>query len=352
MKITLALTGFYVVNITVIAIVMLTYLMLSGIMETFVSTFSSTDISTRGIEETFFEDLPLGLMSILGIIAGAFMLLIVRGIRSLTKDLIKVNERVRVLDLCKMMGLILGFNAIVTIIPLLFEMLLQSAGISLPGESMDDMFSSFLNVQGILYVVILGPIFEEIIFRGAILRSLQPYGENFAIVLSSLLFGIYHLILFQGIFAFFVGLVLAYCALRFSIKWSMLLHMLNNGISMAILWFQPSITIEMGLYLLFLVLAIVAGIFGFRQFRLQLRTGKPTDVSVATGMLFGTQPAPPDVYGSAGAHYNAADYNSAGFPVPTTAARPRPYAIAFSSAWLITGLSIASIITLWMTFIS
>jgi membrane protease YdiL (CAAX protease family) len=348
MKISLALTGFYMVNVIVMMIVLVIYLMLSNILGTLVSTISTMDISSaRAVEATLFEDLPLGLMSILGIIGGAFMLLIVRGIRPLAKDLTKVNERVCVPDLCKMLGLILGFGAIISIIPLLFEMLLQTLGISLPSEATEDVFSAFLNLPGLLYVVILGPIFEEIMFRGAILRSLQPYGENFAIVLSSLLFGIYHLALFQGVFAFFVGLILAYCTLRFSIKWSMLLHMLNNGISMAILWFQPNLTIEMSLYLLFLVLAIIASVFGFRQFRLQLRTGKPASISAVTGIPLAAQPESRGVYDSSGTYYNAA---AAGTSVPIAAVKPRPYAIAFTSAWLITGLSIASIITVWMTF--
>jgi membrane protease YdiL (CAAX protease family) len=346
MKIALALTGFYVVNVSVITITLVAYLMMSDILGSLTSTLSSMNTSPQAAAEAFLGDLPLGLMSILGIIAGAFMLLIVRGIRPLAKDLVKVNECVCVPDLCKMMGLILGFGAVISIIPLLFETLLQAAGVSFPSETTEDLFTSFLNFPGILYVVILGPFFEEIIFRGAILRSLQPYGENFAIVLSSLLFGVYHLVFLQGIFAFFVGLILAYCTLRFSIKWSMLLHMLNNGISMTILWFSPTIAIEMSIYLLFLVLAIIAGIFGFKQFRLQLRVGKPTSVSVSSGIPFATQPDPLGAYRPAGAYYN-----STGVSVPVAAVRPRPYAIAFTSAWLITGLSVASLLTLLTTFI-
>lgn len=79
-----------------------------------------------------------------------------------------------------------------------------------------------------LYVAIIGPVLEEIIFRGAVLRSLEPYGKSFAIILSAFMFGVFHGHPLQGIYAFFVGLVLGYVAIEYSIKWAMLLHITNN----------------------------------------------------------------------------------------------------------------------------
>lgn len=81
-----------------------------------------------------------------------------------------------------------------------------------------------------LYASLLGPVAEELIFRGFVLRTLQKHGKTFAIVTSALLFGIYHGNLVQGIFAFLVGLVLGYTALEYSLRWSIALHILNNGV--------------------------------------------------------------------------------------------------------------------------
>lgn len=79
-----------------------------------------------------------------------------------------------------------------------------------------------------LYVCLFGPITEELLFRGAILRTLLPYGEKFAILTSSVLFGFYHGNLPQGIAAVFLGLILGLTAARHSIFWSILLHIFNN----------------------------------------------------------------------------------------------------------------------------
>ena len=88
-----------------------------------------------------------------------------------------------------------------------------------------------VTISMFLYAGVLGPIVEEVIFRGAVLRSLEKYGKVFAIVVSSILFGLFHGNLVQGIFAVMVGLVLAYVTEEYSIKCAMLLHILNNTVS-------------------------------------------------------------------------------------------------------------------------
>lgn len=82
-------------------------------------------------------------------------------------------------------------------------------------------------VEG-LYVCLAAPIIEELLYRGFILKSLKRYGECFAMVISSVLFGLMHTNLTQSVFAFFAGMVLAYVAMRYSVKWSILMHMINN----------------------------------------------------------------------------------------------------------------------------
>ena len=50
----------------------------------------------------------------------------------------------------------------------------------------------------------------------------------FAIIVSSILFGLMHANVVQIVFAFFVGLVLAYITEEYSIKWAILIHIINN----------------------------------------------------------------------------------------------------------------------------
>ena len=85
-----------------------------------------------------------------------------------------------------------------------------------------DSFSMFL------YAGIGAPIAEEILFRGLVLRHLEPYGKRFAIVMSAFAFAVFHGNLVQSPYAFLVGLILGYTAVEHNILWAMVLHMINN----------------------------------------------------------------------------------------------------------------------------
>ena len=73
------------------------------------------------------------------------------------------------------------------------------------------LFSGQSPVILIITVVILGPIAEEIIFRWMIFGRIRCYyGSKWAILFSSLLFGIYHMNVVQFIFCTLLGIVFAY----------------------------------------------------------------------------------------------------------------------------------------------
>ena len=91
---------------------------------------------------------------------------------------------------------------------------------SVAGES--DTFSMFL------YASILAPVWEEILFRGYVLRTLRPFGKRFAIFASAVVFGLFHGNLLQTPYALLMGLLLGYITVEYSIIWSILLHMFNN----------------------------------------------------------------------------------------------------------------------------
>lgn len=85
-----------------------------------------------------------------------------------------------------------------------------------------DTFSMFL------YASIFAPVWEELLFRGYVLRTLRPYGKRFAVLCSALLFGLFHGNLLQTPYAVIMGLILGYVTVEYSILWSVLLHMFNN----------------------------------------------------------------------------------------------------------------------------
>ena len=95
-------------------------------------------------------------------------------------------------------------------------------------ESIQSATMDYDSLTMFLYAAVGAPIMEEIIFRGLVLRHLEPYGKSFAIVMSAFLFGIFHGNLVQMPYAFLVGLVLGYVAIEYNIVWAMVLHMINN----------------------------------------------------------------------------------------------------------------------------
>ncbi|MEA4912528.1 MAG: type II CAAX endopeptidase family protein [Oscillospiraceae bacterium] len=66
----------------------------------------------------------------------------------------------------------------------------------------------------VLIVGILSPLAEELVFRKLLLDRLRPFGDRVAILYSALAFALYHMNFSQFFYAFLVGCLLAYVALR------------------------------------------------------------------------------------------------------------------------------------------
>lgn len=66
----------------------------------------------------------------------------------------------------------------------------------------------------VIMTVIIGPVAEELMFRGVILRGLSEVSGRFAILMSAAMFGLMHGNLTQAFCAFIFGLVLGYAAVK------------------------------------------------------------------------------------------------------------------------------------------
>lgn len=101
-------------------------------------------------------------------------------------------------------------------------------------------------------------IFEELFFRKALIDFTLPYGKTFALIFSSLLFGLLHLNLSQSLFAFIMGLIFGGIYLYTkNIKIPMLIHFINNGFA-AITMILPESGVLIVSTILFIVL--IAGL--------------------------------------------------------------------------------------------
>ena len=87
-------------------------------------------------------------------------------------------------------------------------------------------------VLQILYVVVIAPVIEEVIYRGIILGTLSKYGNPAAILLSALAFGLMHSNIPQAASAFAMGILFAVIAINCgSVVPTIIIHSLNNLIA-------------------------------------------------------------------------------------------------------------------------
>lgn len=88
----------------------------------------------------------------------------------------------------------------------------------------------------LLTVGILGPVCEELIFRGLMFQRLCGYVKPvIAVLVSALMFGVYHGNIVQGVYAFVLGTVMALCYLRFQTLWApIVIHVVANITSVCI----------------------------------------------------------------------------------------------------------------------
>lgn len=86
---------------------------------------------------------------------------------------------------------------------------------------------------GIVCVTLIGPIVEELLFRGAITKELlRKYNPSTAIIISGLLFGLIHINPAQVLGASLIGFLLAWLYWRTgSLIPCMVLHVFNNALS-------------------------------------------------------------------------------------------------------------------------
>jgi membrane protease YdiL (CAAX protease family) len=89
-----------------------------------------------------------------------------------------------------------------------------------------------------LQVGVLGPVGEEIFFRGFAYTALKrKYGFKNGILLSSLFFGVYHIVPWQIPYAMVAGLILAYVYEKTqSIYTPIAFHIINNSLAVIELW--------------------------------------------------------------------------------------------------------------------
>lgn len=80
-----------------------------------------------------------------------------------------------------------------------------------------------------LTTVVIAPVMEELMFRKYLVDRLVPYGQKTAVVMSGVLFGLFHGNFYQFFYATLLGMIFAYIySATGRIRYNIMLHMLIN----------------------------------------------------------------------------------------------------------------------------
>lgn len=122
-------------------------------------------------------------------------------------------------------------------------------------------------VFGIILMVIstavIPALVEEFACRGVVIGLLLPYGEAFAVIVSSVLFGVMHGNFEQIPFAFLVGLILGYVRIKTKSLWvCILIHFSNNMFSVINDYLSSMISnnVQYIFYIVFICVLLVIGV--------------------------------------------------------------------------------------------
>ena len=131
---------------------------------------------------------------------------------------------------------------------------------------------TYTKILFVLAIAIVPAIFEELLCRKALITLLRPQGRVFALLVSSLIFGLIHMNIQQFIFAFFVGLILAliYDYTK-DIKYTFVIHFINNFISTLPILFgskvENCISYAYGFFIIIGIIAFLELIIRKEQFK-------------------------------------------------------------------------------------
>lgn len=129
--------------------------------------------------------------------------------------------------------IVMAANMTVSVVEILFR---RGFGIQLlPADA-----ALQVTADNFFAMLVLGAIFpaivEELIYRGVLYRVLREHGVGYAMMVSSVIFGLIHMNFVQTPFAMVLGLVNCYLYEKTGrLSCSMLVHLMNNALTIALM---------------------------------------------------------------------------------------------------------------------
>ena len=137
------------------------------------------------------------------------------------------KQAVKWFPLCMLLNIAVSY--VITIL----ENYLSSVGVNMPDVDFTIQEPSNLAITlQFVYVILIGPLAEELLYRGLVLSLLKPYGNWLAVLFSSLIFGLMHGNVPQAASAFASAMVAGMIAIKCnSVIPTLIIHIMNNTIA-------------------------------------------------------------------------------------------------------------------------
>lgn len=169
-------------------------------------------------------------------------------------------------------------------------LLTQLTGLPLNVQATTEVVLNMSLPARLVLLCILPPILEELVFRKYLYTKLGGYGDRAYIFLSGLYFGLFHGNLNQFVYAFLLGMVLAWLYVTTGrVVWGMIIHAIINifGSLLSPLALEnPIFTLAFsGLVVLLLGAGLVALFRWVGQKRFAAPAGQPRPARVVAGAL-------------------------------------------------------------------
>ncbi len=121
-------------------------------------------------------------------------------------------------------------------------------------------------VASVISAVFMAPMMEELVFRGATLFHARKTGMPFwaANIIQAVLFGVMHMNLVQGCYAFVLGLFLGWVYNRYQTIWMpIFLHFAFNGLNYILSTLLAGVSEGLVLYIVFTIVGVASmiGVF-------------------------------------------------------------------------------------------
>ncbi len=128
---------------------------------------------------------------------------------------------------------------------------------------------------GLISLVILPAVAEEIFMRGVIFKGLKPYGKLFSVLICAVMFAVFHVSLDQLLYPFLMGILLSSIMyFEDNVTYTILVHLINNLLALTTEYFGINLFVNSWW---FVVLAIILmAIFVGALLYMLIKKNKPT----------------------------------------------------------------------------